>query len=229
MNKKFYPVIHVVNEKLAIDNINICVDSEVSGVFLISHKLNYKKFIPIAITLRNLFPDVWMGINILDCNISKALLELPDKKMVINDKCIFQGYWSDTTYVVSDKDKNNQWAAGALNNMHHRGIIFFGGFAFKYQAEVKDMENEAKLTSNFVDYLTTSGDATGYPPTPEKIQRIRNAVGDKAIAIASGISINNVETFGMADAFLVASSIGKTFTELDPIKTKELAGIIRKM
>lgn len=205
--KLFYPVIHVVDVLKSIDNIKIAIDSNADGVFLISHKLPPNKFIRLADGIRIMFPEIWMGINVLDNDNEKILNKLPFG---------FDGYWSDNIFKNTDL-------------IHSKVEKYFGGFAFKYQKEVVSIEDEVKDVLPFVDCLTTSGDATGFPPNIEKIKRIRNAVGTKPIAIASGICSANVESFQDADVFLVASSIGKSFTELDFVKTNELSKIIHRM
>lgn len=223
--KSFYPVVHVASLTQALDNVKIALDANASGVFLISHALSHRKFIPIALEVRKQCPNCWLGINVLGLNNIDALTKLPD---IGNGH--FQGFWSDYTGIEENLGSLAQKeASNTLDMVRKKVDHYFGGFAFKYQPEVTNLEYAAKLTAEFVDYLTTSGEETGSSPTPEKIQRIRRACPTKPIAIASGISSENVHLFPDADAFLVASSIGKTFTQLDPAKTKALAYAINHL
>ena len=223
--KAFYPVVHVAALQQALENVKIAHEAGASGVFLISHALSYRKFIPIALAVREQRPDLWLGINVLGLDNCEALGRLPAK-----GKGHFQGFWSDYTGIEENLGILDQTIArNTLAQVRQKVDSYFGGFAFKYQPEVTNLEYSAKVASEFVDYLTTSGEATGSPPTPEKIQRIRKACPAKPIAIASGISVDNVRQFPWANAFLVASSIGKTFTQLCPDKTKALADAIAEM
>ena len=106
---------------------------------------------------------------------------------------------------------------------------YFGGVAFKYTRQV-DLTGD-KLVSAieeakpYVNIITTSGEATGSAPNVDKIKLFREVLGeDHALAIASGITVDNVESFlPYADCFLVASGIEKEFGILDPVKTNALA------
>jgi predicted TIM-barrel enzyme len=70
-----------------------------------------------------------------------------------------------------------------------------------------------------MDVITTSGMATGSAPAVEKIRSMREAIGKHPLAIASGMTPENVSQFmPYADAFLVATGISKSSYELDPAK-----------
>ena len=52
--------------------------------------------------------------------------------------------------------------------------------------------------------------------------------GDTPLAIASGITPENVEVYlPFADSFLVATGISRSFTELDPSKVRMLVQRVR--
>lgn len=78
-----------------------------------------------------------------------------------------------------------------------------------------------------VDVVTTSGPGTGEPPTVEKLATMRQALGDRALAVASGITPENVEPFlPYVDAFLVATGIEHRFGYLEPGRVRALADAI---
>ena len=53
---------------------------------------------------------------------------------------------------------------------------------------------------------------------------MKEAVGDFPLAIASGITPENVADYlDVADCFLVATGISRSFTELDPAKVRSLS------
>lgn len=63
----------------------------------------------------------------------------------------------------------------------------------------------------------------------EKIATMKKAIGDKPLAIASGITLENVENYlPYTEYFLVATGISHTFNELDPVKVGELCKAIHK-
>lgn len=106
--------------------------------------------------------------------------------------------------------------------------LFFGGVAFKYQAQPSDVGRAAKDAAGAgVDVVTTSGPGTGEPPTVEKVRAMRQALGDHALAVASGITPENVGPFlPFVDAFLVATGIEQRFGWFDPKRVRALADAI---
>ena len=81
----------------------------------------------------------------------------------------------------------------------------------------------------FMDVVTTSGLSTGSAPDREKISRMKASIRNKPLAIASGISSDNVGNYlDIADCFLVATSLlvpGKE--EFDPSRVKALVEAVR--
>jgi predicted TIM-barrel enzyme len=74
-----------------------------------------------------------------------------------------------------------------------------------------------------MDVVTTSGPGTGIAAARAKIVAMKEAVGGFPLAIASGITPDNVADYlDVADCFLVATGISRSFTELDPEKTRTL-------
>lgn len=103
----------------------------------------------------------------------------------------------------------------------------FGGVAFKYQPKDENLKETCRLAQKFVDVITTSGDATGKPPTLQKIQELHSYVGTVPLAIASGIDIDNVKQFlPYVKYFLVSTGISDTFSQLNQLKVHNLAKVI---
>jgi predicted TIM-barrel enzyme len=74
-----------------------------------------------------------------------------------------------------------------------------------------------------MDVVTTSGDGTGIAADIKKVSDMKSYIKDTPLGIASGITIENVDQYlPYVDAFLVATGISKTFTELDADKVKSL-------
>lgn len=106
--------------------------------------------------------------------------------------------------------------------------MFFGGLAFKYQKQPKNLKLaciEATLTT---DVATTSGTGTAKPASIDKIKTIREYLGDHPMAIASGVLVDNIESYiGLVDYFLVASSITDENEFIIEKKLKELKNKIK--
>jgi predicted TIM-barrel enzyme len=80
-----------------------------------------------------------------------------------------------------------------------------------------------------MDVVTTSGKGTGWAADIKKIQKMKQAMGDFPLAIASGVTPENVTTYlPVADCFLVATGISRNFYEFDLAKTRQLINVVRK-
>lgn len=215
--KKFYPVIHAETFSQALENVNIAFDAGADGVFLINHTIDSGRLLHLHSAVSSAFPDSFpIGINCLDFTPFELIFEIDNSIPMI---------WVDNCLVDENLTEQKEAAAvrEAIEKTNWRGQ-YFGGTAFKYQKEVKDLELVTKLAANYVDVVTTSGPATGSAASPEKIRRMKAALGDQSLAIASGITSENVlDYLPFVDIFLVASGISDSFEQLNAEKTEELA------
>ena len=102
--------------------------------------------------------------------------------------------------------------------------MYFGGVAFKGQERVRDVEKVAKMATEFMDVVTTSGSCTGVAASVEKVASMKEAIGDRPLALASGVTLENVVQYlPFVEYFLVATGISTSFHELDPEKVFNLA------
>ncbi len=224
--KYFTPVIHVSGIDQAIKNIEICMNAKTHGVFLINHHLNAKRFIPIVSYIRKLFPDLWIGVNILgdEGNGEYPFTSIPELPRI-------QGYWLDNPRFVEDsEDQSDAKSIQILIKLNHPGVLYFGGVAFKYQEQPKDLEKMVKLSKNYLDVITTTGDRTGSPAEMEKIRRIHSAAGGHPIGIASGIDNDNIKEYiPYVDWFLVATGISVDEYNLDPVLVKKMSKTLSEL
>jgi hypothetical protein len=119
------------------------------------------------------------------------------------------GLWTDNAF-IDEKTDNQFMAEEILTAQKSSGWhgLYFGGVAFKYQRHVDDAGKAAQIAANYMDVVTTSGKGTGISADIEKIKIMKKAVGDFPLAIASGITLYNIEEYlDFADCFLVASYI----------------------
>jgi len=204
-NKKIVlPVIHVKSLEQAKTNIEICQEYGADGCFLIGHEVSDADLVGIAYELSSDVEDFWMGINCLASSPAEA----------IQDASFMDGVWTDNAF-------NSQIEPG------YRGI-YFGGVAFKYQRVVCPLYEACVESKKFVDVVTTSGPSTGKAPDLSKIKMMREYLGDHPLAIASGITAENVSQFlPYVDCFLVATGISRNWQEFDPDKLKLLVSKVK--
>lgn len=171
--------------------------------------------------------ETFVGVNLLEAGRA-AVYNLPKQSRVSvwSDNAGFEPR-SETKQLDAFRDRLK--LDRSPRDMAWRGL-YFGGVAFKYQREVplEQCGVEARLAAHLgVDIVTTSGPATGHPPSVEKVRVMREAIGDHALAIASGITLDNVEPFlPHVNAFLVATGLESSFGVFDPGRVKALADTI---
>jgi len=178
------PVIHMTSLEQVFKNVETCIKCGIKKVFLINHVVTAFEVLDAARKVKSKYPDLWVGINLLGLSTSAA--------MALSESV--DGLWVDGTISIHDIRE-------------FKGLLF-GGLAFKYQKQPKDLQ-QACLDATFTtDVATTSGPGTGKAASVEKIKDIRYYLGSHPMAIASGISAENADDYSeIAEYFLVASSI----------------------
>lgn len=201
----------------AIDNVRMAFDSGADGVFLINHGSSHSLLLDLYHTVRSEFKQ-WIGMNLLDVpHPANAFDLMPDDA---------NGIWVDNAHVVDVADRHVEIVDATRKTKPH--LLYFGGFAFKYQQQPNDLTASAKVATNHIDVITTSGSGTGKAADIKRIVQIREAIGQHPLAIASGITPENVsEYMPYVDCFLVATGISKDFFTLDESKLKKLVDRVR--
>lgn len=227
MSKMFYPVLHCIDpyEKggmgHALANVKVVRENGADGVFLIGHGVRSVDLCEIYAHVRKRHPDFWIGINFLDISINRhpqmmlrAVRQCTDLSALWTDEMPYGNNWKTTDHVP-----------------------IFAGVAFKYMnphQSGQSLEDACLRIATVADVATTSGDKTGSPPSLEKLKTIQmNLRGNAPLAVASGVSAENVEPMkAYVDCFLVASSIIERDAKRGhaeyfvPEKVRELEGII---
>lgn len=217
--KIFLPVIHVENTDQALRNAVLARDCGANGVFLINHSIRHSKLMEVYDKVRATMGKWWIGINSLGITPVTLFSLIP---------LDISGVWIDNACIDENSIKQPDAEAILAARRKFRGLLF-GGVAFKYQAEVHDVAQTAKIATKYVDIVTTSGPATGSPASVEKVQKMKAAMGNKSLAIASGITPENVDNYlEYVDFFLVATGISYSETELDAGKTASLAAMLNR-
>ncbi|MBT5873995.1 MAG: adenine phosphoribosyltransferase [Candidatus Latescibacteria bacterium] len=214
------PVIHVVNTEQAIENTRLAKRSQADGVFLINHDLTWQTLLAVHANCVEAIPEFWIGVNCLDLEPNRVFGEVDSK---------VGGVWVDNALIEEScvEQPGAEKVLRAIQDSGWRGL-YFGGVAFKYQRVVEDVETAARVALPFVDVVTTSGPGTGLSANPVKIRSMRSGVGREPLAVASGITPENViEYLPFTDCFLVATGICRTIDALDEDLTTGLVSRIR--
>jgi len=224
------PVIHVLDNAQAERNAKLAQEAGCRGIFLINHDFGYPQFLPIIRHVRQRFPDLWIGVNFLAVTGKVAFPILADLQ---NDGVRIDAYWADDARIDERRDAGDQPEAEEMQAIKHEcgwSGLYFGGTAFKKQREVdpKDYEKSATIAYGFMDVVTTSGIATGHSADIGKIQTFREACQETPLALASGITPENVsEYLPYVDGVLVSTGINikDDFYNIDPARLAKLMQI----
>jgi len=201
------PVIHIIDEHQVVENIRTILNCGINKVFFIDHNGGYKRPIMFAKDCKYNVKkwcgtDLWVGVNMLGCD-AKKLLCGEEIRNISYDLSGIDGLWSDDG--LSHLTETELLDIKA--NITYKGQ-FFGGLAFKYQSQPIDSLTACEHSKIITDVSTTSGVATGKAPTVVKIEGLRHYLDKHPMAIASGVSVDNIKSFiGLAQYVLVASSI----------------------
>lgn len=195
------PVIHVEDLRQALKNADLAKRAGADGVFLISMRGMWSDdLLEIQRKVTKEFPAWWVGVNLLGEYTGNTFSKLDQN---------VSGLWSDNAWI--DEKAEDQSRAEEINSARERSKwrgLYFGGVAFKYQRQVSDLSLAARIATRYMDVITTSGPGTGQAADFEKIATIKAGVGNFPVAIASGISPENVSIYReVADCYLVASSL----------------------
>lgn len=226
------PVIHVLNYEQTHRNIVIAMEGGCPGVFLINHDFEKEKLLPIIKRIRATFSDYWLGINFLAVTGEFAF---PILGALQSEGICIDGYWADDACIDERRGENDQIEANRITTARKESGwqgLYIGGTAFKKQRDVDPAgyAYSAQLATRYMDVVVTSGIATGYAADVEKIKTFRTSCGDTALAIASGITLDNVKDYVEdADLLMVATGINfkDDFYNIDPKKLKNLMDSIK--
>ena len=196
---RFLPVVHPVTYQAALDAVALCVSAGVKGLFLINQGINTSKTVDLFGEVRNKYPNLWIGINLL----------------------------GKTPRFAEMQGLNGIWADNALGVLRPaRAFTYFGGVDFKYQKPVPPSQYASAIKACDADVVTTSGPGTGKAPTLEKILNFRKVYAGP-LAIASGMNEENIQPFlEHVNYFLIGTGIEKEFGILDPQKVERMVKLL---
>jgi hypothetical protein len=217
----FLPVIHPVSRQIALNSIDVAVHAGADGIWLINQGMHTTQLLAFIPEVSKLHKELWIGVNFLGTD--------PEDVIELIANLPVGGIWSDNARIneTSDRQPAGERFKKARERAGWKGL-YFGGVAFKGQREVPDrlLHDAARKAAPWMDVITSSGPATGIPAPYDKAEALRSGAGAHPMALASGVSPENVEGFlPYVDAYLVASEIetAKYSGILVPERTKLLS------
>lgn len=215
-SKVFLPVVHTRDEKGIWSSIESAMKADADGVFLINQGMSWEKIGNMIPVIRRQIPDLWIGVNLLGFSAIETLRRYGD---------VLDGLWTDSSHGVRPSE--------VLSNWRKNGGLWFGGVCFKYQVDENGdfpyIKRECRRVESIMDVVTTSGVGTGEAASLHKISNFRRALGARPLAIASGVTIDNVRDYSNVDAFLVATGVEQSFGVFDDEKLRTLSSLIHSM
>lgn len=213
--KVILPVIHIKNGNLALKNAIIAKEAGADGIWIIDHNLKSNSDLSILANYIENECKFWVGANYLGLGSNTAFEEA--------FKMDVRGVWTDNAGIEDDFVSEEADIVNELRLLAKDSCLYFGGVAFKYQKPIYDLATVTKVAKGYVDVITTSGSGTGIAADIDKIKTIYEAAEGHPIAIASGITPENVEEYlPYVDAFLVSTGINKDFYNFDEERLKML-------
>lgn len=223
------PVIHVLDTERTLRNIQVALGEGAPGVFLINHDFGVEPFLEIIADVRARHGSLWMGVNFLAVTGRDAF---PQLAKLGQNGCEIDAYWADDARIDERQDQQPEAEAIQAARNGWDGV-YFGGTAFKKQREVDpaDYAKSASRACDWMDVVTTSGIATGHEADDMKIATFRQAIGDKPLALASGVSPENAKRYADVDCFFVATGINfdGNFYDIDPARLSALLATTRTL
>ncbi|MEM1386481.1 MAG: adenine phosphoribosyltransferase [Pseudomonadota bacterium] len=221
------PVIHVLTTDDTLRNLDTALEAGAPGVFLINHDFGVPPFLDILRAVRAARPEAWLGVNFLAVTGREAF---PMLATLAGEGCPIQAYWADDAR-IDERQVDQPEAAAIAAARDGWGGLYFGGTAFKKQRPVADADLgvAAARASAWMDVVTTSGVATGAEADDAKIATFRAALGDTALALASGVTPDNAARYRAVDCLMVATGINHPgdFYNIDAARLRALLDVAR--
>lgn len=218
---KVLPVIHALDVPQCMRNAELAFDAGADGVFLIHMDGMDEDLEVIAVHLKGRWPERFVGVNFLSRNPLEAL-----------ERCLkleLDATWTDKPGVTGNgvSPLAQVVCARLMENPQH---LFFGSVAFKYQA-AEPLPVQAALNAKELGMVpTTSGEATGVAPAVDKLKAMRAGLGSSPLALASGLTPDNVTELGpYLSHLLVATGVSRDFHNFDEALLRRFVEAVRRV
>jgi predicted TIM-barrel enzyme len=218
--KKVLPVIHHLDEPTSLTQADLAFRENADGVFLISHDGRNEDLFSPARKIKHKYPEKTVGINLLGYDALKALETVIDLGI--------DALWTDTHGVTSQNISQQALEIGQWIKNNPQGPSIYASVAFKYQAQETDPGEAAKRVLDLGMIPTTSGPGTGQAPDLDKIVTMNNALNGRELAIASGMTVENIQVFlPYITHYLVATGVSIDAHHFDKVILRNFISIVK--
>lgn len=211
-------VVHADHREQVLRNVAIAREAGVDGVFLNNHGIPPQRLLELHADAAAAHPGWWIGVQCLGWSPDEVFERIGDE---------VAGVWVDDARIrVGDPEQREAEAVAAARASARARPLYFGGLAPR--REVTDSYPDAVIAARFVDVITIRSPGDGRAVDPAVLRAIERAAHRTPVAIASGITPENVAAYlPHADAFLVATGISRSFHELDAARVRALVDRVR--
>ncbi|GII87546.1 hypothetical protein Ssi03_55360 [Sphaerisporangium siamense] len=221
---RIHPVIHVAGVAQMLAEIGKAVAHDVDGVFLIDHDADDARLFRCVAAARERHPGLFLGANVIKRGPHASLALLHE---AFPGGVPLDALWTDRAAVgLGGPEPEFERFAALRAGIGWHGLQF-GGVAFKYQDPVPDavLPDLARAVRDHVDVPTTSGPGTGQAAGRAKLEALRSGLGDRPLALASGVTPDNVRVFAdLVDHILVSTGVNAPSGGIDE---RLLAALLR--
>lgn len=233
---KLYPVVHIgpKNALTSIREGKKALDMGADGIFIINHYGGIEEVFFVVGAIRSFYKDkdCFIGINLLGASTDDALRWIVAQG-AIDESRIPQALWVDDVMDSGEMNSPEKVYRNKQKSDVLSQVQLFGGIAHKASSTYDEAPDFVLCTvaalNGVVDVITTSGAGTGIAPSVEKMQAVSEGAYGKPIALASGVTAENLPSFAFVDYVLVSSSIETSPGSgvFDDEKLGELIKIVR--
>jgi hypothetical protein len=213
---EIYPVIHINDKNQALEQTEIALENGADGVFLIEKR---KKIPPQNLTsvfdhVASAHPDDFIGLNYLSISHPVDVFEYVHDKFNSGEiSRLPNAVWVGNT--IRDTLRKSEF--GSVELLRHeypelKTIKYLGGIAFKYNPlytdDPKKAADQVRAFSFDMDVIVTTGPRTGESASIEKVKAMKEAAKEKPLALASGVSEDNIDDYkGEVDIILASTAV----------------------
>jgi len=222
MEKQFLVALHVESRRQTFRELQkILIEGGAHGALLVNNgsKVRAKELLEFTFETQDKFPDHIIGINALDLS-TKDVLELVtlgqiERRQIrkLSSQLRDLIVWSDDGGIreLNDKaylDPELEYYLRGNSSVQQFCIKYYGGVAFKYQPQPKNLKSVSELADRRFSVVVTSGAGTGQAADIEKIKAIKSFIGTSSLALASGTTKENLyQYWPYVDVYIVGTSL----------------------
>lgn len=193
--------------KHAMSDVQASIEGGADAIVLINEESSFAQLDTALTQVRGEFPNATLGANFLGDETEPYGFQ---KSFELAQKHHLQLVWTDFSGVDAMVDYPPM-DFHRLQSIDRGNFFYCSGIQFKYGRFVdtqKPIETSALQAMGWLDGINISGSATGVTCEIDKVKRVRTAIGNHPIGLASGVNTENVGAFlPFIDYALVGTSL----------------------